>query len=448
MKNKTLTLPQARYYFTGVFPPAEFAARRKKIFDAIGKGGHALLRGEAEARGARFQQAKDFFYCCGVEIPGAFLLMSGADRTARLYVPHRPADKHPDETGLGAEDAAMIRRFTGVDEVFGVEALRDHLNGVKVLHVFQKPAELPLLTRWTAMRLDKARADDPWDGRPSDRQHFVALLKTRFPGVEIREIDSVITQMRGVKSRCEIAVMREAGRLTALAVTEAMRITRPGMVERELSALANRLWLAHGATGEGYETIVASGRNMQFGHYNRNNAVMKDGDIVLMDGAPDYNYYTSDIGRIWPVNGKYTPWQRELYGFVIQYHKTLLSLLRPGVMTSDVLATAAHRMKKVFKRTKFSKAIYKAAARRMFDFKAHLSHPVGLAVHDACTYRERPLEPGMVFSVDPMTWIPEEELYIRCEDTVLITRTGIENFTAAAPLEMDDVEAVMAGRDS
>ena len=440
---KNLTLDQARYYFKSVFPPAEFAARRKKLYDAIGAEAHALLRGEAGESGEHFRQAADFFYCCGVEISGAFLLLSGADRKARLFVPHRPADKHPDDVGLGVEDARMIRRFTGVDEVCGVEAMPESLNGIKTLYTLYKPAELPHATRWTAMRLDKCRSEDPWDGRPSARQHFIALLKTRFPSMDIRELDPFIDRLRGIKSPCEIRVMREAGRLTSLAVIEAMRITRPGMVERELAALAIRIYLAHGATGEAYGTIVASGRNMQFGHYNRNNAVMKDGDIVLMDGAPDYNYYASDIGRIWPVNGTYSPWQRELYGFVVDYHKTLLALLRPGVMADDVLKAAAKKMAKVIKRTTFSKAIYTAAAKRMLEFKGHLSHPVGLSVHDACTYREKPLEPGVVLSVDPMTWVPEEELYIRCEDTVVITKDGMENVTAAAPLDLDDVEALM-----
>ena len=441
---KNLTMDQARYFFKTVFPPAEFSARRKKLYDAIGPKAHALLRGETRETGGAFHQAADFFYCCGVEIPGAFLLLSGADRSATLFIPHRPADKHPDDVGLGVEDARMIRHFTGIDEVCGIEDMAGRLKGVKTIFALHKPAEQPYMTRWTAMSKDKARTENPWDGRLPSRLHFIALLKSRFANVEIRELDPFIDRMRAVKSPCEIRVMREAGRLTALAVTEAMRITRPGMYERELAAVANCVYRAHGATGEGYSSIVASGRNMQFGHYSRNNAVMKDGDIVLMDAAPDYNNYTSDIGRTFPVNGTYAPWQRELYGFIVQYHKTLLALLRPGVTSDDVLKAAAKKMAKVLQKTKFSKPIYKAAAQRMLEFKGHLSHPVGLAVHDCGSYRERPFEPGVVLSVDPMTWVPEEELYIRCEDTVVITKKGIENFTAAAPLELDDVEEVMA----
>ena len=182
---------------------------------------------------------------------------------------------------------------------------------------------------------------------------------------------------------------------------------------------------------------------MQFGHYSCNNAVLQDGDIVLMDSAPDYKCYTSDIGRTWPVNGVYTTWQRELYGYIVKYQQTLLGLLRPGLMADDILKTAAERMAGVVASTRFSKRIYEESARRTLEFKGHLSHPVGLSVHDVGPYRHKPLEPGVVLSVDAMMWVPEEQLYIRCEDTVVITADGIENFTAAAPLDPDTIEAVM-----
>lgn len=182
---------------------------------------------------------------------------------------------------------------------------------------------------------------------------------------------------------------------------------------------------------------------MQYGHYFRKDCVLNDGDIVLMDHAPDYGYYTSDIGRVWPVNGKYTPWQRELYGFCVKYHKALLSRIRPGVTARKITEDAAQEMFKVIEDTAFSKPIYEQAARRMLRSRGHLSHGVGMHVHDAGDYKARPLAPGMVFAVDPMMRVPEERLYIRIEDTVLLTESGIENLTGAAPTELDDVEKLM-----
>jgi len=170
---------------------------------------------------------------------------------------------------------------------------------------------------------------------------------------------------------------------------------------------------------------------------------MQDGDVVLMDTAPDYHYYTSDIGRMWPVNGTYVPPQRELYGFIVEYHKVLLGRIRPGATVDEIHDEAAAEMAKVVERTEFSKEIYEAAARRALEFRGHLSHPVGMAVHDSGGYRAKPLSPGVVFSVDPQMWVPQERLYIRVEDTVVVTRDGIENFTGDAPLDLDDVEALM-----
>jgi Xaa-Pro aminopeptidase len=202
-------------------------------------------------------------------------------------------------------------------------------------------------------------------------------------------------------------------------------------------------YLANGARDAGYNAIVAGGPNAWFGHYSANNCPLRDGDLVLVDCAPDYRYYTSDIGRMWPVNGVYSPLQRELYGFVVAYHKVLLRLIRPGVTDVQIQQEAATEMAQVIERTSFSKDVYEAAARRALEFPYHMSHCVGMAVHDVGHYRGKPLQPGMVFALDPQMWIPEEKLYIRVEDTVAVTEAGIENLTADAPLELEDVEATI-----
>jgi Xaa-Pro aminopeptidase len=214
-------------------------------------------------------------------------------------------------------------------------------------------------------------------------------------------------------------------------------------MEYQLAAVARYVFLINRAQGEGYRAIVAGGPNAWFGHYYRNDCPLRDGDLVLMDYAPDYGYYTSDIGRMWPVNGRYGPLQRELYGLVVEYHKALLKRIRPGVMAPEIMDEAAAEMAKVVDRWTFSKPIYESAARRMLEFKGHLSHPVGMSVHDVGRYRDRPLAPGVVFTVDPQMWIPEEKRYVRAEDTVVVTEDGIENLTGFVPLELDDTEALM-----
>jgi Xaa-Pro aminopeptidase len=222
-----------------------------------------------------------------------------------------------------------------------------------------------------------------------------------------------------------------------------MRVTRPGVLEYQLGALANYIYMLNGARGEGYRPIIASGENIWHIHYSLNNCPLKDGELVLMDVAPECSYYTSDIGRMWPVSGTYAPWQRELYGYVVKYHKVVLSRIRPGVTPDQVMDEAAEEMKEVWENWKFSKDVYREGARRTLEFRGHLSHPVGMAVHDDGGYNHRPLVAGTAFAVDPQMWIPEEKLYIRVEDTVVVTEDGIENLTTDAPLELDDVEALM-----
>ena len=207
--------------------------------------------------------------------------------------------------------------------------------------------------------------------------------------------------------------------------------------------MADYVFSTLGAQGPGYRAIVASGANIWNPHYFRNNCRLQDGDLVLMDYAPDVGYYTSDIGRMWPVSGRYSPLQRELYGFMVEYHKTLLELIRPGVSADQIHSEAAARMAPLVESTRWSKPIYEQAARNTLTYTGHLSHGVGMAVHDVGDYRAEPLAPGVVFALDPQMWVPEEQLYIRVEDTVAVTESGVEILTAAAPLELDDVEAHM-----
>ena len=167
------------------------------------------------------------------------------------------------------------------------------------------------------------------------------------------------------------------------------------------------------------------------------------GDLVLMDVAPDYRYYTSDVARMWPVDGTYSKDQRDMYGFIIAYRNALLKYIRPGVTPAQVMDEAAADMRPVLDRIAFSKPIYQAACEKALTFRGHLSHPVGMAVHDVGVYRNQTLKPGMVFSIDPMIWVDEETQYIRMEDVVVVTETGVENLSDNIPAEMDALEALI-----
>src|SRR6185295_4095608 len=229
--------------------------------------------------------------------------------------------------------------------------------------------------------------------------------------------------------------------LAGLGLMEAIRSTRPGVYEYQLDAAARYVFLMNGARLEAYRSITASGtENINNMHYYRNTRALADGDLVLMDYAPEYHYYVSDIGRVWPVNGRYAPWQRELLQFVLDYRNAVLTRVRPGVTPAQIMDEAKKAMEPVFARTKFSKPIYEAAARRLVETGGGVfSHNVGMAVHDVGSYRTM-LKPGHVFSIDPQLRVPEEHLYLRYEDTIVVTSAGYENFTDFLPSELADLE--------
>jgi Xaa-Pro aminopeptidase len=165
-----------------------------------------------------------------------------------------------------------------------------------------------------------------------------------------------------------------------------------------------------------------------------------------MDFAPDYHYYTSDVTRMWPVNGKFSDVQKELLGFVLEYRDAVIKVIRPGATVNQLREEAALAMEPVFKRWKFSKPIYEKAARTMVETGGGVfSHPVGLAVHDDGPYHRGPLKPGHVFSIDPQLRVNSENLYIRYEDVVVVTETGCENFTDFLPSKLEDIEKLTGG---
>ena len=432
-----------RPYYQRDFSAGELASRRGRIAAEIGEEAVAVVAG-AHGTGAfdLFRQTNEFYYLTGVEVPHAYLLIRGGAST--LYLPAHDAHHERSEGPILHADAPeLVRELTGVEEVRPLSALAVDLRDARTLYTPHSPPEGRQACRDTLLFQRRAASADPWaDAAPSE-QWLREKVRAANPDAELRDLSPALDGMRLVKSPRELELMRQAGRLTGLAVREAMRSTRAGLHEFHLGAAAEYLFSVNGARGGGYRPIIAGGANIWNAHYYRNNCALRDGDLVLMDYAPDFGYYTSDIGRMWPVNGRYSPVQRELYGFMVAYHKTLLRYLRPGVTPETVLGEAAAAMRPMVESTEWSQPTFRRAAERTLEFPGHLSHPVGMAVHDVGRYFGKPMEPGLVFALDPQLWVPEEQLYVRVEDTVAITETGVEVLTSAAPLELDEVEALV-----
>ena len=231
---------------------------------------------------------------------------------------------------------------------------------------------------------------------------------------------------------------------------EAMRSAAPGVYEHELDAMAKYVFFRNGAQGEAYYSLIASAGNAWYPHYNAGKRQMRDGDFLLMDFAPDVGYYMSDVTRMMPINGTFSPWQRELYGFYVAAYRTVLDAIRPGVTAQVIIQDAVKKMDGVLAASKFSKPAYEAAARRFVegyrreagDPRAGLGHWVGMATHDVGVH-DGPLREGMVFTIEPALRVPEEQIYIRLEDLVVITATGKEVVSDFVPYEIGAIERLM-----
>jgi Xaa-Pro aminopeptidase len=433
-------------YFQTDFAVEEFAGRRQRVAREIGAGNIAVLRGGISTGAFDiFRQTNEFYYLAGVEVPHACLLIQGSTAHTTLYLPHGdPHQQASEGKELNADEPDLAVAITGVQAVRPLDALTEAIATASVIYTPLSPGEAKQQCRDMLLHARKQRLADPWEDPASAEERFRDRLAALRPDAEFRDLSPLLDRLRLVKSAREIDMLRRAGQLTALAVLEAMRSTRPGVMEYQLGAMADYLYLVNGAKGGGYRPIIAGGPNIWNGHYYRNDTPLRDGDLVLMDYAPDVGCYTSDIGRIWPVNGRYNDWQRELYGYIVEYHKVLLATIRPGVTAKQIHAEAAERMRPLVESTRWSRPQYERAARATLEFQGHLSHPVGMAVHDVGSYRgEALLEPGLVFALDPQMWVREDQLYIRVEDTVVVTETGVENLTSLAPLELDDIERAM-----
>lgn len=428
---------------------SEYRQRRKLVMAEIGsgsgEGGVVVLQGAPkETAHTRFRQVNDVMYLCPIETPHAYLVLDGRDGSSHLFLPYQsPLKREKEGVLINAADPDEAIRATGVDAVHGIDELSSYLERATLLYTPLRAGEGAVESWDTLQRAQQERVSDPWDGRPDRMRSFVRLLRERCPASELRDLAPILDNLRLVKSPAEISLLRRAGTLSACGLNEAMRSTRPGVRENQLDAVMRFTYLNNDALDVSYRAIVAGGDHAWYGHYSDNDAELVAGDLVLVDCGPDYHYYASDITRMWPVDGVYDEVQRQLYGFMVAYHEVLLRLLRPGVTAEQVRDEAAAEMTSVVNRTKFLKPIYEEAARRALVFSHHLSHPVGMAVHDVGHYRGKVLEPGIVLTVDPQLIIPEERRYVRVEDTVVITEDGIENLTAEAPLDLGAVEKIM-----
>ena len=428
----------AQPVFTGdeIFPPDEFAARRARVVDRIGDA-VAILQGATERPGEQpFRQNNQFFYLTGVAEPRAMLLIDGRTKQTTIFVKAYDERREQRMFGPALHPGSDAARATGADAVLARDdfpaAVAALAASGRTIYTPFRPEVLGEASASDAVALARATEQDPWDGRPSREQAFLAKLKAAAPRAAIKDLDPILDALRTIKSPREIAIVREATKMTGLAIMEAMRDARQGRYEYELQAAAAFVFKKFGAW---------------YSHYHKNTARLQDGDLVQFDYAPDYKYYQSDVTRVLPANGTFTPRQREFYTIYLALYRALMTSIKVHASPRDIVKDAVVKMDRLVADFHFSDSRIRTAAVAFVDRyrssnAASLGHSVGMEVHDVGGAPPT-LEPGQIFTIEPAMQIPEEHIGIRLEDMILITETGYENLSAFVPIEIDDIEHVM-----
>ena len=417
-------------------PGADYRARRETL--AKKAGGVIVLVAPLEGLDSEygFRQEDNFYYLSGVTVPGAALLIAPAVEaqgqtparayTEILFLPPRNLrlEKY---TGpqLGADDP-QASKLTGFDRVEEMGKLPDEVgkllaNGRPVIYT-----------------------DVPSNGASSPSMEALAFLKHSTAMVFFQDVKTMITNQRTVKDAGEIAQLRKAVDDSAAAHLAAMKAVKPNVKEYEISALMGYEWGRRGCERPSYSPIVGSGHNSTVLHYSDNTNTMKSGDVVVIDAAAECSMYAADITRTLPVNGHFTPRQKEIYEIVLGAQEAAMAAFQSG--KSTLTGDGENSLNKVAR--DYIKAHGKDLHGQPLDqyFIHGLGHYIGLNVHDPGDYKV-PLGPGMAFTIEPGIYIPEENIGVRIEDDFLVDADGkLIKLSAALPSRAEDVEKVMAGK--
>ncbi len=417
-------------------PNADYRARRERLAQEM-KGGVLVLFAGTEAAGQNavfgFHQDNYFYYLTGWSEPGAAVVIASpaeatADHPARPYVEvlYLPAHNLAQEkwTGpkLGPENP-QAHALTGFDRVEVLDKMRDDLSSI---------VPQPRATVYS---------DIPTGEQVSASSDGLAWLKraNAFPNyVAYQDVKPMLGDLRRIKDAGEIELIRKATNASIAGQSAALKAIKPGVTEREIAALQQYEFGKRGCERPSYAPIVGSGYNSTVLHYSEDSGTLKDGDVVVMDVAGEYSMYASDITRTAPVNGHFTARQREVYDVVYGAQQAAMKAFVAGKSTlygegPDSLVKVARDYMRAHGKDLHGEPLDKY-------FIHGLGHYVGLDVHDPGSYAT-PLQPGMVFTIEPGIYIPEEKIGVRIEDIFYVDADGkLIDLTAALPHSADEVE--------
>jgi Xaa-Pro aminopeptidase len=413
-------------------PNSEYQERRSRL--AAGADGPVVVFGytghEDASEVAIFFQEESFYYLTGSSQPGAAVVLlpkapngKATDGPSEiLYLAPRDLKKERWEgPQLGPDDPAASEK-TGFAEVRSFDKMEGDLQKLSGTY-----------SNFYTLLPPKGEEGYPHLG------NWTAWMHRVVPNAKLKDIGYAIFAMRQVKSPGELALLQKAVDLSVDAHLDAMKRMRPGLFEYQVSARMKEIHEFGGCSREAYSPIVGTGLNSTVLHYARLDDQIEDGDVVVIDVAGEYGGYAADITRTLPASGKFAARQREIYEIVLGAQNAAIDAVKPGARMYGEGHTLQEITQKYIDRHGKDKN-----GKSLLPYYIHgVSHHLGLDVHDPGE-RDRKLEPGMVITVEPGIYIPEEKIGVRIEDDVLVTKDGHQLLTARLPRSVDEVEKVMA----
>jgi Xaa-Pro aminopeptidase len=426
------------HYAAELQAPEVYRERRRRLAERVG-GGTVVLWGAGDDRGygdiGTFRQEPNFFYLTGVELPNAALVLRPHERYEALFLPLRdPNLERWTGPKWGPDEEAA--KALGFDQVLAVEPSEQVIQARRrpvpgFADRLQQWLSEPEAVLWVPLRPVASSSELPAVHR------LVAGLRDRGPSFTVRDLTRYLTELRQIKDEGEIALIRKAVAATIKAHRRAARALRPGVAEGAVDGIVYAAFRESGAEGVAFPSIVGSGYNATTLHYDHNRGSCRDGELVVVDIGARYGYYCGDVTRTYPVNGRFSERQREIYELVLEVHDRVAEAIRPGTTMAELRELAYGVME--------GSSLTNRAGEPLGQYFIHgLGHPLGLEAHDPGD-DAAPLEPGMVVTNEPGIYLPEEALGVRLEDDHLVTEDGNENLSAELPTAPDEIEAMMRG---
>ncbi|WP_085522190.1 aminopeptidase P family protein [Tuberibacillus sp. Marseille-P3662] len=393
-----------------------FQNNRRRLMDRLPDDSITIMfAGQAPTKTGdqayHFTPNRNFYYLTGIDEENIILLMTKANGTTKEYVfVEKPDPVMARWIGESmTEDEAA--NASGIETTAYLEDFKKYLQRFLMAHPYKQ------------VNLDLEKRD--WDAPDTPAHVFAKDLQSRYPFVQVNNIYHDICELRVFKTPEEIEQIKEASRITIEGIHHLMNNTKPGMTENQAEAYFDFTLKSNGVNDHAFNTICASGKNATVLHYEDNNDVIEDGDLVLLDLGAQWGYYSSDISHTFPANGTFTDRQKAVYDIVLDVLRRTNEKVKPGISIRELndfakqeLANGCQNLGIIDDPEDIS------------DYYFHsIGHLLGLDTHDVGTSATRPLEPGMVVTIEPGLYIEEESIGVRIEDDILVTEDGYENLT-------------------